>query len=97
MPGVPRELAEHTLNVFPDARPVKQPARRYSEKKRKAIGNEIIRLTEAKFIREIKNSEWVCNPVLVPKKNTTQLRMCQDFTALNKCCPKDHFPLPRID
>ena len=35
--------------------------------------------------------------MLVPKKNTTQLRMCQDFTALNKCCPKDHFPLPRID
>ena len=23
--------------------------------------------------------------------------MCVDFTSLNKCCPKDHFPLPRID
>ena len=97
MPGVPRELAEHALNVFPDAKPVKQPMRRFSEPKRKAIGEEIHRLTEAKFIREAKNSEWVSNPVLVPKKNTTQLRMCQDYTALNKCCPKDHFPLPRID
>ena len=35
--------------------------------------------------------------MLVPKKNTDKLRMCQDFTTLNKCCPKDHFPLPRID
>nr|AAP53313.2 transposon protein, putative, unclassified [Oryza sativa Japonica Group] len=24
-------------------------------------------------------------------------RMCVDFTDLNKACPKDHFPLPRID
>ena len=39
----------------------------------------------------------MANPVLVPKKNTDILRMCVDFTSLNKCCPKDHFPLPRID
>jgi len=23
--------------------------------------------------------------------------MCIDFTTLNKFCPKDEFPLPRID
>ena len=23
--------------------------------------------------------------------------MCVDFTNLNKACPKDHFPIPRID
>jgi hypothetical protein len=23
--------------------------------------------------------------------------MCTDFTDLNKCCPKDDFPLARID
>ena len=23
--------------------------------------------------------------------------MCVDFTNLNKACPKDHFPMPRID
>jgi hypothetical protein len=23
--------------------------------------------------------------------------MCIDYTSLNKTCPKDHFPLPRID
>jgi hypothetical protein len=23
--------------------------------------------------------------------------MCTDFTNLNKCCPKDDFPLARID
>ncbi|KAK1549935.1 hypothetical protein Q3G72_010788 [Acer saccharum] len=34
--------------------------------------------------------------VLVKKKNS-QWRMCVDFTNLNKACPKDSFPLPRID
>ena len=24
-------------------------------------------------------------------------RMCVDFTNLNKACPKDSYPLPRID
>ena len=23
--------------------------------------------------------------------------MCVDYTSLNEACPKDHFPLPRID
>src|SRR5215216_4102379 len=97
MPGVPREFAEHSLNVNPDARPVKQTIRRLSEPRAQAVGMEINRLLEAKFIREIKESTWLANTVLVPKKDTNILRMCVDFTSLNKHCPKDHFPLPRID
>ena len=34
--------------------------------------------------------------MLVPKKNG-KMRMCIDFTDLNKACKKDPFPLPRID
>jgi hypothetical protein len=34
--------------------------------------------------------------VMVPKKNGN-MRMCIDFTELNKACPKDPYPLPRID
>ena len=51
-------------------------------------------LLKANFIPEIKKSDWVANPVLIKKKKTTALRMCIDFTGLNMCCPKDHFPLP---
>src|SRR3954449_3144165 len=97
MPGIPRELAEHALHVNPNAKPVRQPLRRFSEPKRKAISTEIHRLEKAGFIREIKEATWVANPELVPKKDTDVLRMCIDFTDLNKHCPKDHFPLPRID
>ena len=47
-------------------------------------------------IREVKYSEWLANVVLVLKKNG-KMRMCIDFTDLNKACKKDQFPLPRID
>jgi hypothetical protein len=38
----------------------------------------------------------LANVVLV-KKSNEKWRMCVDFTDLNKACPKDSFPLPRID
>ena len=31
------------------------------------------------------------------KKANGKWRMCVDFTDLNRACPKDSFPLPRID
>jgi len=31
------------------------------------------------------------------KKANEKWRMCVDFTNLNKACPKDNYPLPRID
>ena len=35
--------------------------------------------------------------MLVLKKNTIVLHMCNDYGPVNKHCPKEHFPLPRID
>jgi hypothetical protein len=35
--------------------------------------------------------------VIVPKKNTDVRCVCVDYTALNKHCPKDPFPVPHID
>ena len=31
------------------------------------------------------------------KKANVKWRICVDFTDLNKACPKDSYPLPRID
>jgi hypothetical protein len=61
------------------------------------MGEEINRLLEAKFIREIKEAMWLSPPVMVEKKDTKIYRMCIDFTAHNKHFPKDYFPLPHID
>jgi hypothetical protein len=59
MPGIPRELAEHELKIFPNAKPVKQSMRRYNPEKARSMAEEINRLLEAKFIREIKEATWL--------------------------------------
>ena len=96
MPGVPRDVAEHSLNVLQGAKPVKQSLRCFAEDRRRAIGEEITRLLAAGFIKEVLHPDWLANPVLVLKKNKSW-RMCVDYTSLNKACPKDPFALPRID
>ena len=96
MPGIPRDVAEHSLDIRAGARPVKQPLRRFDEEKRRAIGEEIHKLTAAGFIKEVFHPEWLANPVLVRKKGG-KWRMCVDYTGLNKACPKVPYPLPRID
>jgi hypothetical protein len=97
MPGNPRELAKHKLKIFPNTKPVKQSMHRYNPEKARSMGEEINRLLEVKFIREIKRATCLSPPVMVEKKDTKIYRMCIDFMALNKHCPKDYFPLPRID
>ena len=96
MSGVPRGLVEHHLRVDPKVKPVKEHLRRSAVQKRKAIGEEVAPLLAAEFIREIYHSEWLANVVMVPKKDDS-LPMCIDFKHINRACPKDHFPLPRID
>jgi hypothetical protein len=97
MLGVPRELAEHKLKVYPQARPIRQKLRRFTPDKREAIRAELAHLVAAGFIREVLHPEWLANPVLVLKKNKVDWRMCVDYTDLNKHYPKDPFGLPRID
>jgi hypothetical protein len=97
MLGVPRELVEHKLKVYPQVRPIRQKLRHFTHDKREAIYSELARLVAAGFIREVLHHEWLANPVLVLKKNKVDWCMCVDYTDLNKHCPKDPFGLPRID
>src|SRR5215216_1165306 len=96
MPGIPRRLAEHSLNIIKGLKPVKQSLRRFSEPKQQAMGEELAKLLEAGFIREIKYPNWLTNLVMVPK-NDKSWHLCVDFKDLNKACPKALFSLPRID
>ena len=60
------------------------------------MGEELAKLLEAGFIRDIKHPDWLANLVMVQKKDKSW-RLCVDFKDLNKACPKDPFPLPRTD
>jgi hypothetical protein len=96
MPNIPRDVAEHSLDIRAGARPAKQPLRRFDEERRRAIGEEIHKLMAVGFIKEVFHPEWLANPVLVRKKGG-KWRMCVDYTGPNKACPKVPYPLPRID
>lgn len=93
---VSRELVEHRLSVDPARKPQKQKVRKMSADQKEAARVEVEKLLQAQVIREILHPEWLANLVLVKKSNGTW-RMCVDFTDLNKACPKDDFPLSRID
>jgi hypothetical protein len=67
-----------------------------SDEKTEAAKAEVHRVLEANFIEPIAYPTWLANVVMVQKKSGKWC-MCIDFTSLNKACPKDNFPLPRID
>ena len=68
MPGILRDIAEHSLNIRAGAQPVKQPLRHFDEEKRRAIGEEVHKLMAVGFIKEVFHPEWLANPVIVKKK-----------------------------
>ena len=54
------------------------------------------RLKEAGAIKEIFFLKWLMNTMVVKKKNG-KWRVCVDFTDLNQACPKDSFPISKIN
>ena len=96
IPGVPREVIEHHLAVYPHARPVKQKVRKQALERHQFIADEIKKLDAAGLVRGVLHPTWLANPVVVRKANG-KWRLCIDFTDLSKACPKDPFPLSRID
>ena len=68
----------------------------FAPKRNQAIAEEVCKLQEASFIREVYYLDWLANVVMV-KKASGKWRMCVDFTDLNRPSPKDSYPLPRVD
>ena len=79
-----------------EKKPVQQRRRAFASERDQVVKEEVARLLTTGFIREVYYPDWLANIVLVKKANG-KWRMCVDFTNLNKACPKDSFPLPRID
>ena len=96
MPSISTKVIQHRLNVDLEKKLVQHRQRVFTLKRNQAITDEVSKLLSAGFIREVYYPSWLTNVVLVKKANG-KWRMCINFTDLNKTCPKDSFPLPRID
>ena len=68
MPGILREVIEHTLKIRLGSKPVKQRLCHFNEEKHRAISKEIVKLLAAGFIKEVYHPEWLANSVLVRKR-----------------------------
>uniref|UniRef100_A0A2N9ILK1 Integrase catalytic domain-containing protein n=1 Tax=Fagus sylvatica TaxID=28930 RepID=A0A2N9ILK1_FAGSY len=95
-PGVSPDLACHSLGRSSDFKPVIQKRRKLAPKRLEINMEEVERLITADAVRLVQYTTWLSNTVVVKKKNG-KWRVCVDFTDLNKACPKDSFPLSRID
>ena len=96
MPGIDPNVITYRLNVCPSSKPVQQKKMVFALERDNDIKDEVQKLMAAKFIREVYYPDSLANVVMVKKAND-KWRMCIDFTDLNKACPKDSYPLPRID
>ena len=96
MHGIDPDVTCHELNVDPTFKPIKQKRRKLGHDRTTAVKEEVAKLLNAGSIVEVRYPDWLSIPVVIEKKNG-KWRVCVDFTDLNKACPKDSFPLPRID
>ena len=96
MLGIDPSVITYRLNICLSFKLIQQKKKVFAPKRDDAIKEEVQKLMAAKFIREVYYPDWLANVVMVKKAND-KWRMCVDFTDLNRACPKDSYPLPRID
>ena len=96
MPGIYPSIVEHEIRTYPNAKPVRKKLRPVNLRKAAAVKDEVEKLLKASFIYPISLTEWVCNFVLVDKKQG-MICIYTDSHDLNKSCPKDKYPTPFID
>ena len=91
----PRFICHH-LNVNPFVTPRRQSPRCSSKDHFDAVREEVRKLKQAGAIKEVFYPEWLANTMVV-KKKSGKWRVCVDFIDVNKACPKDPFPMSKID
>jgi hypothetical protein len=87
------------MKIYPDTRSVQQKPQKQSIEWQNFIREEIKKVLDAGFIREVHHPQWLANPVIIPKAGG-KLQMCINYTSLNKACPKVPFhqiPMSRED
>ena len=96
MLGIDPSVIIYYLNMSSSYKLVRQKKRVFALGRDNAIKEKVHKLVIVEFIRQVYYPDWLANVVMVKKVNG-KWRMCVDFIDLNKACPKDSYPLQRID
>ena len=96
MEGINPVVMCHRLYLDSDKKPIRQKQHAMDVEQYQALKDEGDKLFACDFIKESYYPSWLANLVLFRKPNG-KWRTYVDFIDLNKACPKDSFPLPRIN
>ena len=69
MSGIYPSVIVHKLNVSPSFPPIRQKKQMFAQERDKNIVEEVHKLQEAEFIREVYHPNWFANVVMVKKAN----------------------------
>ena len=67
MPRIDPSVMMHRLNVLPSFLPIRQKKRVFAQERDRVIAEEVLKLQEAGFIREVYYLDWLVNVVMVKK------------------------------
>jgi hypothetical protein len=88
----------YKLHIDRSQPPIVQKVRRLPFHTRKKVGKEINRLLEADIIEKATGpTTWVSPIVVVPKKDSENIRICVDMKVANKAIVRERHPTPTID
>ena len=65
MPEIDPSVMVHRLNISPFFPPVHQKKRVFAQERDKAIAEEVRKLQDVEFIREVYYPDWLANRVMV--------------------------------
>ncbi|XP_069154644.1 uncharacterized protein [Solanum lycopersicum] len=95
MQGLSTDVVSHKLPINLGFGPVKQKTWKFKPELSLKIKKEITKQIESHLVEVTQYPTWLANGVLVAKKDG-KIRICVDYSDLNKSSSKDNLSLPNI-
>ena len=96
--GVGLLAGEHHINLDVTVDAVQHAPRRVPVAMRELLKDSLDELQDQQIVTPVMQpTQWISSLVVVPKKDSNNLRICLDPTDLNRAIQRENYPLPTIE